>query len=234
MEKLESTFSNIETRESILRNFYSTTQFGNESITTYASRLEEIYTQAVNLKGLKKSDDDILKQVLFQGLIPKIKHLAAYKCDTITDYDRFKIELRKIESELKLETEGTTKKCNAAMNSREYTKGSSESTEMKDLLTKLSNRIDNLEKEKHEWFQHPSQQSYRSYDTPGGRYVNRGFRGNSRGLERPGFRRGRGAMGPRLTRPTGSNTFMPTCYNCGGRGHIARRCPNNGPSYPNE
>ena len=45
MDKLESTFGNIETRESILRKFYSTAQLPKESINNYSSRLEEIYTQ---------------------------------------------------------------------------------------------------------------------------------------------------------------------------------------------
>lgn len=56
-----------------------------------------------------KNNDEQLKSVLYEGLIPEIKHQASYKNDMISDYDRFKIELRKIEAELN-ETAKETKK----------------------------------------------------------------------------------------------------------------------------
>lgn len=45
--KLDSTFGNIETKESILCKFFSCKQKTNESIAAYASRLEELFAQAV-------------------------------------------------------------------------------------------------------------------------------------------------------------------------------------------
>lgn len=51
-----------------------------------------------------------IKRVLYEGLIKDIKQQAGYKHDTIKDYDRFKIKLRKIE------TDNKTKKCHATMN----------------------------------------------------------------------------------------------------------------------
>ena len=50
IDKLESTFGNIETKESILSKFFSCKQKPSETITTYASRLEELFSQAVTLK----------------------------------------------------------------------------------------------------------------------------------------------------------------------------------------
>lgn len=211
IQKLESTFGNIETRESILRKFYSTQQKVNESVTSYSSRLEEIFNQAINLNGLKKTDDDILKQVLYQGLRPEIRHLSAYKCDTIMDYDRFKIELRKIEAELSSEKEKT--KCNAAVNFER--KETTEMTEVKELLKKLNDRIDTIEnKQEH----NNNSTNYRGYYRGPRHY--RGTRNNSyRGR---GFSSYRGTYTTR--RPTGTNTMQPFCYNCKGRGHQARDC----------
>lgn len=215
LTKLESTFGNIETKESILRKFYSTKQ-SNESILSFSSKLEEIFTQAVSLKALKKTDDEILKQVLYQGLRPDIKHLAAYKCDTIDDYDLFKIELRKIEAELKSESESTTKRCNVAANLEK--KETSEMSEVKDLLKKLNDRIDNIEKEKK---QDQHQYNYNRFP--------RGYRGSWRGSNYRGYR-GRGRNDVRPARPIGTNTFQPTCYNCNEKGHLSRNCPLNQPT----
>jgi hypothetical protein len=63
LTKLECTFGNIETKESILRKFNSTKQ-SNESIFSFSSKLEEIFMQAVSLKALKETDDELLNQIL--------------------------------------------------------------------------------------------------------------------------------------------------------------------------
>jgi hypothetical protein len=63
-----------------------------------------------------------------------IKHFASYKCESIDEHDKFKIELRKIEAELKSETESNTRKCNAVINADK--KESSEISEVKQLLEK--------------------------------------------------------------------------------------------------
>ena len=70
---------------------------------------EEIYSQAVVLNALQQ-DDTVLQRVLYQGLLSDIKHMAAYKNDVIDDYDKFKIELQKIEADL-IVTDG--KQCHA-------------------------------------------------------------------------------------------------------------------------
>lgn len=77
-----------------MRKFYSCAQ-ASDAINIYAAKLEEIYVQAIALGALPRGSDEILKQVLYQGLNMDLKLIAQYKNDTITDYDRFKIELRK-------------------------------------------------------------------------------------------------------------------------------------------
>jgi multidrug resistance efflux pump len=65
----------------------------------------------------------------------------------VTDNDKFKIELRKIEAELK-DIEKEVRKCNAALNLEK--KEITEMSEVKDLLKKLNERINNLEKKQAE------------------------------------------------------------------------------------
>ena len=102
LNKLESVYGNIETCETVMKKMYNCTQKPNESVTGFASRLEEYFDRAVLLGGINK-DTEILKGVLYQGLRKDIKHVATYKYETITEYDKFKIELQKIEAEMKEE-----------------------------------------------------------------------------------------------------------------------------------
>lgn len=172
LDKLESTFGNIETKEG---KFFSCKQKSNEPISTNNSRLEKIFSQAVALKGISQTDDEQLKRVLYEGLRPEIKHHASYKNYMIADYDRFKIELRKIDAELK-DIEKEVEKCNTAFNMEK--KESNELSEVKDLLKKLHERM-TLKRNKRKLIrhqlksiinQHPGTGSFNKFRGRGGRY----------------------------------------------------------------
>ncbi|KAH3864866.1 hypothetical protein DPMN_027897 [Dreissena polymorpha] len=53
MQKLDSTYGSIESRESIMRKFYIRQQQTGESVTAYAARLEERFQTAIHLKAMK-------------------------------------------------------------------------------------------------------------------------------------------------------------------------------------
>jgi len=145
-----------------------------------------------------------------------LKQLSAYKCDTIRDYDRFKIELRKLEAEQK---EGSHKPCRPATNqgAKENPEPStSEMGQVKDLLQQLNDRIGKLEEEK------AGAQSSGTGFTNLRPYPNRGARGaNTRG-----FRGARGRGMYQAERPLAGTTFAPTCWNCNRKGHTRQNCPN--------
>ena len=215
LEKLESAYGMVESRESIMKKFYTCEQKSRESVEMFASRLEELFDKAVELKGFKRTDTEILKQVLHSGLRKELKHMSVYQCDKIAEYDEFKKELRKIESDTKDEVSSEEKKgCKATVNIDK--KESSELSEVKRLLKGLNDRIDGIEKEKEQTSQY--QFNRRPW------YSDRGYSrgGYSRGTFR-GRGQGRGEYRPQ--RPTGMTTFQPLCYLCGQRGHIQRNCP---------
>ena len=123
----------------------------------------------------------------------------------IKDYDEFKKELRKLESSLKDSDHSEASVCKAAT-------PSSEMTEIKQLLTKLNERIEKLENSQKEKEQ--TQQNF--YRGRGRGY--RGYRGRGQGY------RGRGNYNQQQ-RPLANQTFQPTCYLCNNKGHIQRNCP---------
>ena len=55
--------------------------------------MEELFSQAVEVKALNASQEIILKHVLYQGLRQPLKQCGNLKYETITDYDKFKIEM---------------------------------------------------------------------------------------------------------------------------------------------
>ena len=207
LKKFNSTFGTIESKRSVLRKIYSCTQ-GTDSVKKYASRLEDYFAQGVELGAMRKGDDDLLKELLYQGLKVDLKLQAQYKYETIHDYDRFKIELRSLEEEMNKPEEAKPKPCHATQRHEEY----SEMGQLKDTVKALQERIKHLEKEKNS----PTVEQQPIY------LGNRGYRrGRYRGGNQGG--RGRGQYTPK--RPIAINTFRGACHRCGERGHMAKDCP---------
>ena len=219
MTKFESTFGDIESKESILKKFYASKQEVNESVLKYASKLEEIFAQAGEIGAINPSHENTLKSVFYSGLRQPLKQMCNYKFETIHDYDKFKVEVRKIESEMDSMQKETTGKCHSANVKPEKT----ELGEVKELLQNMNDRIKKLELEREE------SNTYRGRGFRGSRHM----RGN---YYRGQFNRGRGRGEYRPTRPLGANNFRPTdkdtsspysiitCYKCNKQGHIARYC----------
>lgn len=207
IKKLESTYGQIDSKETVLKKFYSCVQQGGETVTGYASRIEEFFAQACDLKALRRSDTEVLKQVLYQGLRKDIKQMAIYQSHTVTDYDLFKIELRKIEAEVNIDKD--RKPCKPAV-SKESTDQTekTELSEVKSLLMQLNQRIQKLE-EKADTTPKPVPVPRRPP------YLGM----NNRNADI------RDRRESRTTRPLGATTFQPTCFNCKQKGHLARNCP---------
>ena len=209
IRKLNSTYGNIECAESVMRKFYSCTQ-GSDPVSVYAVRLENIYSQAVDLGSISRNET-LLKQVLYQGLKMDLKHTAQYKFDTIADYDRFKIDLRKLEADLKL-PESKNKTCLAAQKIEDK----KDFSHLESTIMELKEKIERLENDRYSDrnAQNFAYEGHRGFRRPSGR-----FRGNP----------GRGeyssrGSGYRLRRPLAGNNFRGSCFRCGNRGHFAKDC----------
>ena len=164
-------------------------------------------TFSVELGGLRRTDTEILKHVLHSGLRKNLKHLSTYHCDKASNYDEFKVELRRLEADMKDGNLDERKPCKPVVALERKEK---EDSEMKQLLKQISERIEKLEKGQ------ASQTELRRNWNSGERN-GRGWQGGN-----PKQRgRGRGSYG--YTRA--EDTFTPECFICKQKGHVQRKCP---------
>ena len=222
IERFDADFGSIDSKETILKKFYNCHKEEGESLEAYASRLEEIFAQALEMEAVKPSEKDSLRRVLYSGLPLSLKQIASYAFATEKDYDKFKLQLRTLENELlvskETESSTTTKtKCNVTTKKEE----DPQIKEMLGLMQQMNERIKKLET------QNETEYQYKPFIPRG-----RGSRGNNTGYRQRGQGpfvgqgRGRGSYTP--ARPLASTSFQPRgCYSCGGTDHIARNCPSN-------
>lgn len=214
LEKLENDYGTVESKESVMRRFYSCQQKSDETVEHFASRIEDLFDQAVRLKALIRTDNSILKEILHAGLKRDLKHMSMYQHDKSKGYEEFKRELRKMEADLNDNGMATDRKtCKAAVSTEK--KESTEFSEIKQLLLNMNVRLETLEKGKDERPQQRLEAERRLYR---GRGVERSMgRGGGHNMNRG---RGRGDF-----RPTADTTFQPICHICNEKGHIHRYCP---------
>ena len=229
LRHLDIAYGTVESKESVMRKLYQSQQGLDETVEAYASRIEDLYHRAVNLRAIPNTEGkELLKETFHAGLRKDLKLMTMYQKDAYFSFDELKRALRKLESDLKSDDNIDTKKpCKAAYHSgadqrEKKTEDKSEMSEIKEILTHINKRIDGLEKEK----EHPRedsaswyQPSYRDRDQP--YYRGRG-RGYYRGQPQD---RGRGRGNYRPQRPIGSQAFQPTCFICKEKGHIQMKCP---------
>lgn len=225
IDRFDTDFGSIDSKETILKKFYNSRQEQGESLETYANRCEEMFVQAIDIDALRPSDKESLRRVLYNGLPQTLKQIAAFAFETEKEYDKFKLKLRTLENELlvakETETSSTKTKCQMAAKKEEK----SDMSEVKDILQEMNDRIKKLETQKE------SEHQYRPYIPRG-----RGTQGSQRGYSFRGqgpFRgqgRGRGSYVP--VRPIASTSFQPRyCYICNEPDHLARDCPRNYPQF---
>lgn len=143
LDKFDSVYGEVDTKEHLLAKFYSAKQEENESVTKWSCRLEDIISSAVERKLVEPSKvNEMLRNMFWQGLKPALKDISGYKFEKISDFDKLRVELRKLEQD-HVSTQENVTHCSFSVEQKPEI---SELKEMKSMIQSLTNTVQQLEK----------------------------------------------------------------------------------------
>ena len=142
----------------------------------------------------------------------ELKRMSVYQCDKIREYDKFKREVRKIEADMASGSTESKKPYKPLV----QTETKEQTSEVKELLLTINDRIDRLEKT----------QSQITSTEPANPSSGQRKRWRGRNRWKSGNRgRGRNQQNKNSQQPSADNTFTPLCFICNKKGHVQRNCP---------
>nr|KAG5690731.1 hypothetical protein BaRGS_022422 [Batillaria attramentaria] len=98
LAKFDSIYGTVQQKESVLAQFYSARQREGEDVATWSCRLEDLLMQAESLGKVEPADrNDKLRTMFWTGLLPHLRDKSGHKFDAITDFDRLRVEIRRME-----------------------------------------------------------------------------------------------------------------------------------------
>ena len=138
LEKLKGLYGVVEHGESILSKFYAANQSRDEDIATWSCRIEDILEKAVE-KGqvTRMATEGMLRSKLWNGLRQELKDSTRHYFDSSRSYDMLRVDLRKVEYEIKTKPK-TQCKMETATASGKPTKAANVEDELKIIKGQLS------------------------------------------------------------------------------------------------
>lgn len=79
-----------------MKKFFACQKGQTELFTKYETKVEELFTQAVEMGAMQALQEQILMSFIYQGLKQPLKQMANLKFETLKDYDLFNIEDRSL------------------------------------------------------------------------------------------------------------------------------------------
>nr|KAG5687327.1 hypothetical protein BaRGS_011733 [Batillaria attramentaria] len=204
LTKFGSVYGATQSKESILAQFYSARQQKGEDVSSWSCRLEDLLMRAEELGQVDPGKrGEMLRCMLWTGLLPDLKDRSGYKFDTVKDFDKLRTELRRIEQESVQRTEQTSKTKTSAMSNMASTSDEQDDKSriqaLEGAVQKLTDELKKLQKQRDPAGVRGQQQ-----------FKNAGPSGQqTQASGQPGRRKqGDG----------------PVCYRCGEKGHIRAGC----------
>lgn len=100
LEKLDGIYGIVSSNESIVQKFYMEKQRESENVAEYSIRLENMLQKAKDYID-PKTKNEMLRSKLWNGLKDsQLKNATRFKFESEKDFNRLRIEIRKIEQDL--------------------------------------------------------------------------------------------------------------------------------------
>lgn len=145
--KLSGIYGVVEDTELLFSQFYSAKQEPGESVSAWGCRLEDFLNRAEQQEpDFHRSMNDMLRTKFWSGLLPHLREASRHKLEHVRDFDRLRIEVRKIESELNTGTSTKGKDTRKAqVNAIDVKEEPSELEVLKGAIHQLTSRLDQME-----------------------------------------------------------------------------------------
>jgi hypothetical protein len=106
LNKLDGLFGNVHLAEDILAKFYNAQQRPDEDVAIWSCRIEDLLEQASMQKAISQADkEERLRNKLYSGLKDSLKSRTHHLFLSISDYDEFRVQLRRMEYDMNKEVE---------------------------------------------------------------------------------------------------------------------------------
>ena len=148
LNKLDSLFGNVHLAEDILAKFYNAQQRPDEDVALWSCRIEDLLEQVSMQKTISTAEkEERLHNKLYSGIKDSLKKRTHHLFLSISDYDEFRVQLRRIEYDMNKEVEAEPQSTSAhseklVIQSRVNTKVSSiseqKNIEFKQIISQLT------------------------------------------------------------------------------------------------
>uniref|UniRef100_A0A8W8NZZ6 Paraneoplastic antigen Ma-like C-terminal domain-containing protein n=1 Tax=Magallana gigas TaxID=29159 RepID=A0A8W8NZZ6_MAGGI len=147
LETLNSVYGSVENKQQLLSEFYRARQRGDEDITAWSGRLEEIIGRGLE-KGIVRQNEvnSMLHSMLWTGLRQELKDISGYKYDNIQDFNKLRIALRQIEKDHQQDQQKTSKS-NTATSICKSTNSTAENSDMEDLKGMVQQLVSSVQQQ---------------------------------------------------------------------------------------
>ena len=104
LEKLNGIYGIVSSNESIIQQFYLEQQKENENVAQYSIRIENMLQKTKDyISPITKNE--MLRSKLWNGLrVPQLRNASRFKYEMERDFNRLRIEIRKIEQDMPSKT----------------------------------------------------------------------------------------------------------------------------------
>ncbi|XP_069113071.1 uncharacterized protein [Argopecten irradians] len=197
LDKISGNYGDIAASEDLLATFYSAKQTDTETVTSWASRLEDILDKARTRCSLTQPQiADMLRTKFWRGLKKSLRDVTGHKFDSIMDYDKLRIAVRQIE-----QADSSPEKPKPVKVAMPH---GDEMKEMKTLVKDLTTEMSKLKQDLaalqlNRKSTHNRQPAYRNFNSPSQKFG-------------------------RQDKPFSDNVNGPVCWRCGQPGHMKRDC----------
>jgi len=99
LKKMDSIYGEVDAEEDLLHIFYGSRQTTTESVSEWGCRLEATLDLLKKQGPLPRSENHMLRTMLWKGLRKDLQDLSGYKYDRIEDFDELRVVLRRIEKQ---------------------------------------------------------------------------------------------------------------------------------------